>query len=242
MAIATGTAIAIGAGVAAAGGAAQAISGAARARRAKKAIDSFQRQDLNNAFSDMRVSTLGAELQTEEAQRRFATSVDALASGGVRGLVGGLGRQEQLQQQSQRAIAAGLDMQQTQIDRLRAQDEVRLRQMQESREEQQLGALYGELAAGRQGVQAGLGSIVQAGGSFAAAGMKPTEIGGPRAKDLTALASTAPAANLIQQGQNPINLSSVSSSFVPFSMDATPGLSGTQITSGLQDALRRRNL
>ena len=60
MAIATGTAIAIGAGVAAAGGAAQAISGAARARRAKKAIDSFQRQDLNNAFSDMRVSTLGA--------------------------------------------------------------------------------------------------------------------------------------------------------------------------------------
>ena len=75
--------------------------------------------------------------------------------------------------------------------------------MQESREEQQLGALYGELAAGRQGVQAGLGSIVQAGGSFAA-GMKPTEIGGPRAKDLTALASTAPAANLIQQGQNPL--------------------------------------
>ena len=242
MAIATGTAIAIGAGVAAAGGAAQAISGAARARRAKKAIDSFQRQDLNNAFTDMRVSTLGAELQTEEAQRRFATSVDALASGGVRGLVGGLGRQEQLQQQSQRAIAAGLDMQQTQIDRLRAQDESQAKGNARRQGSAAVGALYGELAAGRQGFQAGLSSIVQAGGSFAAAGMKPTEIGGPRAKDLTALASTAPAANLIQQGQNPINLSSVSSSFVPFSMDATPGLSGTQITSGLQDALRRRNL
>ena len=84
MAIATGTAIAIGAGVAAAGGAAQAISGAARARRAKKAIDSFQRQDLNNAFRHncfkngvdiCAVSTLVIELQTEDcllalAQRR----------------------------------------------------------------------------------------------------------------------------------------------------------------------------
>lgn len=46
----------------------------------------------------MRVSTLGAQLNTREAQRRFATSVDALRSGGVRGVVGGLGAQEQLMQ------------------------------------------------------------------------------------------------------------------------------------------------
>ena len=76
MAIATGTAIALG--VSAAAGAANAISGAARSRRARKAIESFERQELRNEADDLRVSTLGAELQTEEAQRRFATSVDAL--------------------------------------------------------------------------------------------------------------------------------------------------------------------
>ena len=60
MAIATGTAIALG--VSAAAGAANAISGASRARKAKQAIDNFQRQDLRNEADDLRVSTLGAEL------------------------------------------------------------------------------------------------------------------------------------------------------------------------------------
>ena len=99
MAIATGTAIALG--VSAAAGAANAISGAARARRARKAIESFERQELKNEAADIRVSTLGAELQTEEAQRGL------LLAG--RGLVGGLGRVEEAAGQVQRRISADLD-------------------------------------------------------------------------------------------------------------------------------------
>ena len=51
MAIATGTAIAIGAGVAAAGGAAQAISGAARARRATRLL-TWKRTGIRRAVPD----------------------------------------------------------------------------------------------------------------------------------------------------------------------------------------------
>jgi len=51
MAIATGTAIALG--VSAATGAANAISGAGRARRAKKAIENFERQELRNEADDL---------------------------------------------------------------------------------------------------------------------------------------------------------------------------------------------
>ena len=100
MAIGTATAIALG--VSAAASTAQAVSGAARASKAKKALENFQRQELKNVTEGMRVSTLGAELQTQEAQRRFATGVEALRSGGVRGVVGGLGTMEQQQQQHQR--------------------------------------------------------------------------------------------------------------------------------------------
>jgi len=150
-----------GAGLAigAVGSIAQMISGASRANKAKKALENYQRQELKNVTAGMRVSTLGAELQTQEAQRRFATTVDALQSGGVRGLVGGLGQAEQAQQQQQQQIAADLDRQQTQIETMRAQDEARIRGMQESREQQDIAGMGAELAAGRQTLNAGISGL-----------------------------------------------------------------------------------
>lgn len=149
----------VAAGAALAGGLAKTIIGASRASKAKRAMDNFQRQELTNIAQGLRVSTLGAELQTQEAQRRFATSVDALRSGGIRGLVGGLGRQEQLQQAQQQQIAAGLDAQQVQIDQMRAQDQARIRAMQEERESFDFQMLAGQRAAGQQALMSGIGDI-----------------------------------------------------------------------------------
>ena len=176
MAIATGTAIALG--VTAAAGAATAISGAARAKRAKKALQNFKRQELSQT-EGLRVSTLGAELQTEAALQRQATSVDALQAGGVRGLVGGLGRVEAAQGQQQRQISADLDRQQMQIERMQFQEAQSLRQMQESRENFQIGALMSEQQAGQQAVTAGLTQI----GSAAMTGL--TSMDSMQAKDAT---------------------------------------------------------
>ena len=131
----------------------QMISGASRANKARKALENYQRQELKNVTEGMRVSTLAAEMKTEEAQRRFATTVEALQSGGVRGLVGGLGVAEQQQQQQ---IAADLDRQQVQIEQMRAQDEARIRSMQEARESQEIQGMGAELAAGRQMLNAGI--------------------------------------------------------------------------------------
>jgi hypothetical protein len=157
-------AIAIGGLAASAiGGIAQAISGASRTSKAKRALENYQRQELRNITEGMRVSTLGAQLNTREAQRRFATSVDALRSGGVRGVVGGLGAQEQLMQNQQASIAAELDRQQVMIERMRAQDEARIRAMQEQRESQEISGLGSEIAAGRQLTQAGISGIMNTG-------------------------------------------------------------------------------
>ena len=135
------------------------LKGAKDAKRAREARQDLMnnRQQLRNVTEGLRVSTLGAELQTQEAQRRFATSVDALRSGGVRGLVGGLGRAEQGQQMVQRQIGADLDKQQMEIEQMAAADQARIRDMQESREEFQIGALAGEEQAARERMMSGIG-------------------------------------------------------------------------------------
>lgn len=154
---------AVGIGLAVAGSTAQIISGETKRVRAKRALEGFQRQELKNITKNLRVSTLGAELQTQEAQRRFATSVDALRSGGVRGVVGGLGQQEAQQQNLQQQISADLDRQQIQIDRLAAEDDIRIREMIELRESGQIAGLGAEMAAGSRTVQAGIGGLASAG-------------------------------------------------------------------------------
>lgn len=159
-----------------AGGAALAkgISGAVQASKAKKALEGFQRQELKNITEGMRVSTLGAELQTEAAQQRFASSVDALRAGGVRGLVGGLGRVEQAQGQQQRQIASDLDRQQQQIEMMGAQDEARIRGMQEERETFDIGRLAGQQAAGRAQIGSALGDVAGLATSFISPAGKAT--------------------------------------------------------------------
>jgi hypothetical protein len=152
---------AIGLGISAISSGVNLISGLSRKSKAKKQLANFQRQELRNITEGMRVSTLGAEIQTQESQRRFSTSVDALRSGGVRGLIGGLGRQEQLQQVQQQRISADLDRQQVGIEQMRAQDEGRIRGMQERRETAAIAGLGREVSEGRNQAMAGAAGLAK---------------------------------------------------------------------------------
>ena len=137
------------------------VSGLSRKAKAKRALKNFKRQDLKNVTEGLKVSTLGAEFKMQEASRRFSTSVDALRSGGVRGVVGGLGRQEQIQQAGMQMIAADLDRQQMMIDRMAAQDEARIRQMRENRENAAIAGLGKEISEGRNQAMAGAAGLAK---------------------------------------------------------------------------------
>lgn len=137
------------------------VSGLSRKAKAKRALKNFKRQELRNVTEGMRVSTLGAEFKMQEASRRFASSVDALRSGGVRGVVGGLGRQEQIQQVGMNQITADLDRQQMMIERMRAQDEARIRGMQERREDAAIAGLGKEISEGRNQAMAGAAGLAK---------------------------------------------------------------------------------
>lgn len=154
---------AITGGIGVAMGLAQAIGGARQARKAREALENYQRQQLTNVADELSVYTKGAELQREESARFGASAVDALQEGGARNLIGGLGVMQQNQQQMNRQIGADLEMQQARIDQVRAQDSQRIQGMQEAREQGDINALSSQYNAGRQEMWQGLGGVAQAG-------------------------------------------------------------------------------
>jgi hypothetical protein len=186
-----GAASAITGGLSAGAGLYQTISGAKEKRDAQKALEAYQRQQLQNEANNLRVSTLGADLQREEASRLAATQVDALQGGGTRALIGGLGRVEAGNQNLNQQIAAGLDEQQVAIDREKMNEEIRLRGMQENRENADIEALSSQYQAGKQDMNMGIGNMVQGIGSVA------NQFGGASAKGTAdAMGSTADATSM----------------------------------------------
>lgn len=142
------------------------IRGSKEQRDAQKALENYQRQELNNAYDNVQVSTRGADLQREEQARLASSQVDALQGAGTRGLVAGLGRVETGNQRVNLGIGANLDEQQKAIDQMKAEDDVRIRMMQENREQNDINALSSQYQAGKQDANMGMGNIVQGFGSL----------------------------------------------------------------------------
>jgi hypothetical protein len=171
----------MGLGLATAGiGLYQTIKGSKEKRDAEKALEAYQRQQLQNQAENLRVSTLGADLQREEASRLASTQVDALQGGGSRALIGGLGKVEVGNQAINQQIGADLDQQQIANEREMMNEEIRIRGMQEARENADIEALSSQFQAGKQDMNMGLGNMVQGVGSavnqFAP---KPNELNTP---------------------------------------------------------------
>lgn len=149
------------AAVAVAGGAYQAISSAKQARDAKDALENLKIPEAKNIADGLQVSTLGADLQKEELGRQYATGVDTLRSGGIRGVLGGLGALNAQQNLSNRQVGADLDVQKRQIDQIRAQDEQRIQGIQEQRYQNDVAALSSQYNAGQQGMMQGISGVAQ---------------------------------------------------------------------------------
>jgi len=167
-----GIASAASAGLGLVGGIYQTIQGAKEKRQAQDALDAYQRQELNNVAEGLQVSTLGSDLQREEQARLASGQVQAARESGTRGMLGSLGKIEAGNQRVMASTGADLDMQQKQIDQMRAEDEARIRSMQENREQNDINALSSQYQSGKQDQNMGFGNIVQSVGMF---GRPPAE-------------------------------------------------------------------
>ena len=175
MAAATTVAL-VGAGVGILAGGAQAVSGAVRAKRAKRDLENYERQEVTDLADNLRVSTLGAEQQQEGLAQSESTAVEALQASGARGVIGGVSGVQKNRAQAEQGIAAGLDQQMTNIEQTKYQDKVRQFNTTEGRQNQDIAGMAAEMQAGRAAVQQGLGTI--AGAATSGASSYATAMGG----------------------------------------------------------------
>ena len=149
------------AAIAVAGGAYQAISSAKQAKAAKDALNNMKIPEPKNIAEGLQVRTLGADLKKEQGAKRFNTEVDALRSGGIRGVIGGLSGANERQKAIDQEIAADLDISQERIDQIRAQDEARIQGVYENRYQNDVAALSSQYNAGQQGMMQGISGAAQ---------------------------------------------------------------------------------
>lgn len=77
-------AAAVSGGIGLVSGIAQAIGAGRRAKEIQKQIDEYTRQELQNPYNTLQVSTLGADIAREDMARSIATNSNQLARGGGR--------------------------------------------------------------------------------------------------------------------------------------------------------------
>ena len=165
MAAATTIAL-IGAGTAIAASGAQAVAGAVRTKRAKRDIENFQRQEVQQ-FNTGSVNTQGEQMAMEGIGQTTAQAVDAVQAGGTRSVIGGTTAIQKAAQQGYQQIGANL------ANRLDAQairdyqEKVRGFNVTEQRQNQTIAGMGAELSAGRAAVQQGIQGIATVGGSLA---------------------------------------------------------------------------
>ena len=144
------------AGIGAVGGIAQTIIGAGQARKARKAIENYDRQEITNLSEGLKVSTKGADLATQELARTNATTVSALKAGGVRALMGGLPKIQEATIKQAAQIGVDLDEQIIDVQRQEIAGAEKARQMIERREEADLAGLGQQMNVGQQTMASGL--------------------------------------------------------------------------------------
>jgi len=137
------------------------IRGAKEQAAAKRAMNEYERQKLTNVADGLQVSTLGSDLQREEQMRLAASQNQMLADSGTRGIVGGIGKVEAGNQKVMQQTAADLDEQQRKIEMMQAEDNARIRTMQEARENADLAALSSQFQSGKMDANLGMGNIIQ---------------------------------------------------------------------------------
>lgn len=160
--------MAVGAGIVSAGmGIFQGISNADRARKTRRQIENFQRQELKNPYENVRISTLKSDQQTEANNLNVANSVDAIRRTGTRAVIGGIPRINNSSILLQNMISSDLDRQDRERSILIAQGEERIRQIRERREEMALQGLGQQLQTARQDAQSGFTNAISSGLSIA---------------------------------------------------------------------------
>jgi hypothetical protein len=137
-------------------GGVKAIDGASRSKKARQALNDYERQSLDNAFKDISISTMGSDLLREENARTSAGLTDALQQSGTRGIIGGIPRVIGATNEINQQAAKLLDDQVQRREYAIGTDNARIQGVKEDRDNANIGALSSQVDAGRQDMWDGI--------------------------------------------------------------------------------------
>jgi hypothetical protein len=133
-----------------------------RKKQGKDELNDYDRQDLTNAYENRPISTMGSDYLAEQSQLANSNLVEASRNGGIRGVLGAIpGIQSENNRQSQ--IGANyIDDQVTRRGNI-AQDNVRIQQMTENRDNNNLASINSQIMSGNQDMWSGMMGVAKAG-------------------------------------------------------------------------------
>lgn len=134
----------------------QAASGIIGKNKAKNDLRNLEVPELENAFEDIPISTLGSDLIREEAANTTANLIDASRSGGVRSVASNLPKIQAVNNEINQGAMKYLDDQVTERNYNIAQDDMRIRNMVENRYLGDVQGLNNEIQAQNQNIWSGL--------------------------------------------------------------------------------------
>lgn len=152
----------------------QMYQGAEQKKKAEQALNDYDRQELDNAFENIQISTVGSDLMREENQRNTATAMDTISQAGDRAIIGGVPRVVATGNNANREAQKYLDDQVIRRDYAIAGDNTRIEGLQEGRDNMNISALGQQVQAGNQDMWSGMMGV----GSALAYGARNIKGGG----------------------------------------------------------------
>lgn len=127
-------------------------------KKAQNELNDYERQELNNAFENVKISTMGSDLLREENARTSGSLVDATRMGGARTVIGGIPKIVAGTNEVNQQAAKMLDDQVQQREYAIAGDNARIEGITENRDNANISALSSQIDSANQDFWNGINS------------------------------------------------------------------------------------
>lgn len=137
----------------------QILQGERQRKQAQDALNEYDRQEIENVYKDVPISTVGSDLMREETARTAATLTNAARETGTRGVLSSIPRIQSGINDANRESQRYLDDQVIRRNYAIADDERRIQGMTENRENADLAGIGQQLEVGRQNTFSGIRAL-----------------------------------------------------------------------------------
>lgn len=132
------------------------VQGNKNANQGQADLDAYQRQEFTNVADNLKVRTEAQDFQAQAIDRSLASQLDFLRQGGSYTNATSITNQAINAKQQ---IASTIQTQRNRIDEIRSQDDSRIRDLNEARENSDIAGLGAQIQYGNQQKQQGIAGI-----------------------------------------------------------------------------------